>query len=101
MRQQRIVRRTSVCGQEDTPPDLRSPSCRVLPFWLLAGHRTENGGTTTTTLHELRTSAHVRRTVAGADILVVETGLNDLDETGPLDQVAAGTCGGSVGLSRS
>ncbi len=59
--------------------------------------RTENGGTTTTMLTELRTSADLRRAVAGADILVVETGLNDLDETGALDQVAAGTCGGSDG----
>jgi len=59
--------------------------------------RTENGGTTTTMLNELRTSADVRRSLAGADIVVIETGLNDLDETGALDRVAAGTCGGTHG----
>jgi hypothetical protein len=59
--------------------------------------RTENGGTTTTMLRELRTSADVRGAVAGADILVIETGLNDLDETGALEKVAAGACGGPDG----
>ena len=59
--------------------------------------RTHNGGTTTTMLDELRTNAAVRTAVATADILVIETGLNDLDDTHALDQVAAGTCGGKDG----
>ena len=59
--------------------------------------RTHNGGTTTTMLDELRTNAAVRTAVAKADILVIETGLNDLDDTHALDQVAAGTCGGKDG----
>jgi hypothetical protein len=59
---------------------------------------TENGGTTTTMLHALRRSPEVRRAVRGADIVLVSTGLNDLDETGALERVAAGTCGSSDGL---
>ena len=32
MKQQRIVKRTTVCSQEDQALDLRSPSGRTLPF---------------------------------------------------------------------
>jgi hypothetical protein len=32
MRQQRIVKRTNVCSQQDALLDLRSPAGRTLPF---------------------------------------------------------------------
>jgi hypothetical protein len=60
---------------------------------------TENGGTSTTMLSELRTNDRVREAVANADIIVIETGLNDLDETGALESVAAGSCGGPDNLN--
>jgi hypothetical protein len=56
---------------------------------------TENGGTSTTMLAALRTDDRVREAVSKADIIVIETGLNDLDETGALEEVAGGSCGGS------
>ena len=58
---------------------------------------TENGGTSGTMLAELRHDEHVRKAVAAADIIVIETGVNDLDELGTLDAVAAGNCGGRDG----
>jgi hypothetical protein len=60
---------------------------------------TENGGTSTTMLNELRTDDRVRAAVSKADIIVIETGLNDLDDTGALDAVAAGSCGGPDNLN--
>ncbi len=68
-----------------------------------SGHRvvltnlTVNGGTSGTTLASLRHDRGVRTAIAGADIIVIETGVNDLDERGTLDAVAAGTCGGRDG----
>jgi hypothetical protein len=60
---------------------------------------TENGGTSISMLSALRTDDQVREAVAKADIIVIETGLNDLDETGALDNVAAGSCGGRDNLN--
>jgi hypothetical protein len=60
---------------------------------------TENGGTSTTMLAALRTDDRIRAAVAKADIIVIETGLNDLDESGVLDSVAAGLCGGPGNLN--
>jgi hypothetical protein len=60
---------------------------------------TENGGTSTSMLNALRTDDRVRGAVSKADIIVIETGLNDLEESGVLDSVAAGLCGGPDNLN--
>lgn len=58
---------------------------------------THNGGTSADMRKEVAEDPSVRQKLAGADIVVIEVGVNDLDQTGTLDKVAAGTCGGSDG----
>jgi hypothetical protein len=57
-------------------------------------NRTTNGGGTHEFLDTLQHDRAARASVARADIVILNGGINDLDRTGALDKVAAGTCGG-------
>ena len=57
-------------------------------------NRTTNGGDTHDFLDTLQTDEAARASVAQADIVLINGGINDLDRTGALDKVVAGTCGG-------
>ena len=57
-------------------------------------NRTTNGGGTRDFLDTLQNDEAARASVARADIVMINGGINDLDRTGTLDKVVAGTCGG-------
>jgi hypothetical protein len=66
---------------------------------LTQAHAPDNpshGQTSQSMLGDLREDAAVRDKVAAGDVVVIHTGLNDLD-AGSLDAYKAGTCGGSDG----
>ena len=54
---------------------------------------TRNGGDTAAMLDLVSTDESVRSALADADIIVVSTGLNDLDTSGALEAIADGSCG--------
>jgi len=54
---------------------------------------TNRGETPESLLHDLLTNKQVQRSVAEADVIMIATGPNDLDD-GSLDAYLAGTCGG-------
>jgi len=55
---------------------------------------TNRGETPESLLHDLLTNKQVQKSVADADVIMIATGPNDLDD-GSLDAYLAGTCGGS------
>jgi hypothetical protein len=55
---------------------------------------TQQGQTANSLLSDLRSSEEVREAVSGADIVMVSTGLNELDQ-GALNEYLAGRCGGA------
>ena len=60
-------------------------------------NRSTNGGGTADFLATLREDEAARESVAQADIVLIGGGTNDLDRTGALEKVVAGTCGGEDG----
>ena len=55
--------------------------------------RTTAGGDTGSLRESLETDDDLQDAVSGADVIVISTGVNDLDSTGALDAVGDGTCG--------
>ena len=55
--------------------------------------RTTAGGDTGSLRESLETDGALQGEVAEADVLVISTGVNDLDSTGALEAVGTGTCG--------
>ncbi|WP_314503850.1 SGNH/GDSL hydrolase family protein [uncultured Microbacterium sp.] len=59
----------------------------------------ENGGNTDSLLAEFRNDARYREAIAGADVVIINQGVNDFDQFGDVFQsYAAGTCGGADGM---
>lgn len=54
---------------------------------------TRNGGDTAAMRDLVSTDESVRSALADADVIVVSTGLNDLDTSGALEAIADGSCG--------
>jgi len=57
---------------------------------------TTNGGTSQDLLKSIQTSQKTRAAVMSADIIIISTGMNDLDPT--IDLYSAGKCGGADNL---